>query len=293
MERIAFGTTGLLVSRLGLGAGPLGDPALDDAEAERLLHGALDLGVALIDTAPSYGLSEERIGRYLAGRRREFVLATKLGYGVPGVPDWTAPCVAQGIDLALSRLRSERIDVALLHSCPAAVAVREDILRALEDARAAGKIGTCGYSGDNEPLEAAIGCGRFGAIEASVNIVDQHALGHAIPAAGERGLGVIAKRPLANGPWRDLTPPQADDRRLYWQRFRAMDLPGTDLPWAELFARFAAHAPGVHAMIAGTRALAHLHEIAAAVSRGPLPADLLDLFRSRFDDRGPTWAGLV
>jgi aryl-alcohol dehydrogenase-like predicted oxidoreductase len=87
MERRPFGRTGLTVPSLGFGAGHVGDPALAEAEVERLLHGALDLGVTLIDTARSYGLSEERIGRHLAGRRDEFILSTKIGYGIPGYED--------------------------------------------------------------------------------------------------------------------------------------------------------------------------------------------------------------
>ena len=62
MQTRRLGATGLTVSEVGLGAGPLGDPALDDADAERLVRAAVDLGVTLIDTAPSYGRSEARIG---------------------------------------------------------------------------------------------------------------------------------------------------------------------------------------------------------------------------------------
>lgn len=101
MIRRPLGNTGLQVSVLGFGAGPVGSPELSEASAEALLHGVLDAGINLLDTAPSYGLSEERIGRYLRGRRHELVLSTKCGYGVPGVEDWTGPCITQGIDLAL------------------------------------------------------------------------------------------------------------------------------------------------------------------------------------------------
>ena len=118
MERRPFGTTGLTVPALGLGAGQVGDARLDEAGAARLLGGALDLGVTLLDTARSYGLSEERIGRHLAHRRGEFLLSTKVGYGVEGVADWTGPAVARGIDEALGRLRTDVIDLVFLHSCP-------------------------------------------------------------------------------------------------------------------------------------------------------------------------------
>src|SRR5262245_30575932 len=103
METRPFGLTGLAVSALGLGAGSLGDPRLSDSDAERLIDAALDLGVTLIDTARSYGASEERIGRALRGQRRRAVLSTKVGYGVEGARDWTAEAVSRGIDEALAQ----------------------------------------------------------------------------------------------------------------------------------------------------------------------------------------------
>ena len=94
----AFGKQGFSVPPLGLGAGSIGDPALNDARVGALLDQALDLGITLIDTARSYSLSEERIGRHLAHRRHQFVLSTKVGYGIPGHQDWTYGCVAAGVD---------------------------------------------------------------------------------------------------------------------------------------------------------------------------------------------------
>src|ERR1700712_4330280 len=101
----AFGRSGpaaqLQVSPLGLGAGELGAAGLDDREVEQLLRTAVELGVTLIDTARSYGLSEERIGRHLRPVRDQIVLSTKVGYGVDGVPDWTAECIRRGVERAL------------------------------------------------------------------------------------------------------------------------------------------------------------------------------------------------
>ncbi|HEX2689575.1 MAG TPA: aldo/keto reductase, partial [Kofleriaceae bacterium] len=77
-----FGRTGLRVPALGLGAGEIGAAELDEREVEALLRTAVELGVTLIDTARSYGLSEERIGRYLGPVRDQVVLSTKVGYGV-------------------------------------------------------------------------------------------------------------------------------------------------------------------------------------------------------------------
>src|SRR5277367_4692751 len=123
-----FGTTGFRVSAVGLGTGSIGGDDVSEEQVEELLCGALDLGVTLIDTARSYGLAEERIGRHLAHRRGEFVLSTKGGYGAELVDDWTHAAVVRGVERALRTLKTDVIDVFFLHSCPEAVALRDDIL---------------------------------------------------------------------------------------------------------------------------------------------------------------------
>lgn len=282
MDLRPFGRTGLTVPVLGFGAGHVGDPSLDEAEVGRLLHGALDLGVTLIDTARSYGLSEERIGRHLAGRRDEFVLSTKVGYGIPGYHDWTGPVIAAGVDAALGRLRTDRIDIVHLHSCPLDVLERGEVVAALQATVAAGKVRVAAYSGDNAPLEWAIASGAFGSIETSVNLVDQRAIERALPAARDRGLGVIAKRPAANAPWRFADRPAATDVALYWDRWRAFGLDPDPYDWTELSLRFAAWQDGVHCAIVGTSRLEHLRRNVEQIAKGPLPAEMAAAIRAAF-----------
>jgi aryl-alcohol dehydrogenase-like predicted oxidoreductase len=293
MELRPFGTTGLTVPVLGFGAGHVGDPALDETEVGRLLNGALDLGVTLIDTARSYGLSEERIGRHLAGRRDEFVLSTKVGYGIPGHDDWTGPVIAAGVDAALGRLRTDRIDIVHLHSCPLAVLERGEVTAALQAAVAAGKVRVAAYSGDNEPLDWAVASGAFGSIETSVNLVDQRAIERALPTAAARGLGVIAKRPAANAPWRFAERPAAEDVALYWARWRALGLDPGGYEWSELALRFTAYQEGVHCAIVGTSRLEHLRQNVEQVARGPLPAATVAAIRAAFRDHGAAWEGQI
>src|SRR5262245_552350 len=173
MQRSVLGATRTEVSVLGLGAGALGEARVSAAEAEALLETALECGVTLVDTARSYGLSEERIGTF--ARRGELVIWTKGGYGVEGVPDWTPEAVRRGVEGALLRMRLERVDVFHLHSCPLQTAQREDLVEVLERAREAGKIGIAAYSGENEALEWCVGSGRFGSVQCSVNVFDQGA----------------------------------------------------------------------------------------------------------------------
>src|SRR5262249_58472118 len=91
-----LGSTGILVSPVGLGAGRIGGPEISDSDVDRLVGRALDLGVNLIDTARSYGASEERLGRALARRRERVVVSTKVRYGVPGVPGRAPEGIAPG-----------------------------------------------------------------------------------------------------------------------------------------------------------------------------------------------------
>ena len=129
---------------------------------------ALDHGITLFDSAPSYGSSEERLGRALGPLRRDVILATKGGYGVPGVPDWTGEVLRLGIEAAPTRLRTDVID---------------------------GKIRAAGYSGENHALSVAIRCGQFDVVECSVSPFDRGVLDWAIPDAAARGLGCSRSGP--------------------------------------------------------------------------------------------------
>jgi aryl-alcohol dehydrogenase-like predicted oxidoreductase len=293
METRPFGTTGLTVSALGLGAGPLGDARLDEAEVERLLLEAADAGITFFDSARSYGLSEERLGRILAPRRDRFVFCTKVGYGVENCPDWTGETIARGIDGALARMRTDRLDVVLLHSCPAGVALRDDIVGALEAAKRAGKARAVGYSGDNEDLAAAVDSGRFDAVEMSLSFVDQGAIDAQLARARARGLGVIAKRPIGNAPWRFDERPGAHDLGEYWGRFRALGFDPAPLAWGDLALRFSAFLPGVSTCIVGTTSPANLRRNLASFAAGPLPEATVAALREAYRRADRGWRGMV
>jgi aryl-alcohol dehydrogenase-like predicted oxidoreductase len=278
---------------LGLGAGAIGDEGLTEQEVGRFLNATLDRGVRLIDTAPSYGISEQRIGRHLAHRRRDFVLCTKFGYGIEGVADWTGECITRGIERALQRLRTDHIDIALLHSCDVQALQRGDVVAALERARDAGKIGVMGYSGENDALRFALASGRFGALETSLNLCDQHDIDSLVPHARAAGIGVIAKRPLANTPWRYTQRPLGAYVDVYWQRFTQMALDAQGQDWQEIALRFAAWHCGAHACIVGTANTAHMQRNIDIVALGPLPAHGVSTLREAFARHGADWHGEV
>ena len=273
MEVRAFGDTGLHVSALGFGAGHLDAERLSEAEAARLVDTVLDLGITFVDTARGYGASEERLGRFLAGRRDRVVLSTKVGYDVPGERDWTAGAVRAGVDRALAVLGTDALDVVFLHSCDLATLQRGEVVEALLAAREAGKVRVAGYSGENEELAWAVDSGHFGAVQTSVNLADQWSLWEVLPRAAARGLGVVAKRPLANVAWRYDERPVGVYGETYWARLREMAATPAAEDWLGTALRFALHAPGVSTAIVGTSSAAHLRSVAEVAGRGPLPAE--------------------
>jgi aryl-alcohol dehydrogenase-like predicted oxidoreductase len=288
-----FGTSSLQVSALGFGAGHIGYDGVTEREAHALLDRALDLGINFIDTARGYGLSEERIGRWLPAHRDEVVLSTKVGYGVEGASNWSAAAVTGGIDEALRTLDTDVLDVVFLHSCPLAVLERGEAAQALLSCVDAGKVRVPGYSGENEALAWAAGTGIFGAVQSSVNLADQRSLREVLPEASRRGLGIVAKRPLANAPWRHSERPVGVYGETYWLRLRELGLEPESDDWQGTALRFSAFTPGVSTAIVGTSRAANLEAAAAAVERGPLPVTERVRWENAFAPHAGVWAGEV
>jgi len=287
-----YGNTGVQVSLLGFGAGQIGDGQLDESRVARVLNEVLDLGITLIDTARGYGLSEERIGRHIAHRRGEYVLSTKVGYGIEGVPDWTYDCILAGVERALRLLRTDHLDIVHLHSCPRETLERGEVIDALDASVRAGKIRFAAYSGDNEPLEWALAANRFRGLMCSVNPFDQRAIDRVVTPAGKRGIGLIAKRPIGNAPWLHMNRPSGQYCEPYWLRMKAMGLDfGAD--WADTALRFTAFTDGVASCIVGGKNVDHMRSNAASIARGPLPLDVVSKIHAAFAQHDDNWDGQV
>lgn len=293
LPRREFGRTGLMVSILGLGSAQMGSSQVGEADAERLLNGALDSGINLIDTARGYGLSEERIGKYLARRRNEFYISTKVGYSIPGHKDWTAGSVMAGIERALRLMRTDVLDIVHLHSCDEDVLRLGEVITALDLARQSGKIRFAAYSGENTALDFAIATGSFQSVQFSINPCDQRSIDGALAQATQRGLGVIAKRPLANYFWRFEERPFGSYAEDYWLRAELMRLSPGEISWPEFVLRFSAFTPGVHTCITGTSSLDHLHDNIRIVSQGPLLEAVYNQARQAFRLADTGWIGLI
>jgi aryl-alcohol dehydrogenase-like predicted oxidoreductase len=124
-----LGKTGLQVSPISFGAFKIGRnekikyaqpyPLPTEEESATLLNGILDLGINLIDTAPAYGLSEERIGRHISHRRADFILSTKIGETFSegrSIFDFSEPAIRASVERSLKRLRTDHVDFLFIHS---------------------------------------------------------------------------------------------------------------------------------------------------------------------------------
>ena len=129
LPKRVLGRTGLEVTTLGFGAMEIRGPRIwngrpvTDEQARRILNAVLDAGINFIDTANDYGRSEEFMGRFIAGRRKEYVLATKCGCKVtPGgerdeTPhEFTRVNILRGVEESLKRLKTDCVDILQLHN---------------------------------------------------------------------------------------------------------------------------------------------------------------------------------
>lgn len=287
-----FGNTGLEVSILGLGGGQIGDYNLPDKEVEKLLNFALDNGINLIDTARGYYASEERIGKFISHRRDEFVLSTKVGYGIQGFDDWTYDCIIAGVDAALKLMKTEIIDIVHLHSCNSDIMKNNGVIDALLTTVENGKVKAAAYTGENDDLEFAVNSGKFNSVQTSVNITDQRDLDKILIKAKQTGMGVIAKRPVANAPWRFTERPAGQYCEDYWLRWKKMNL-DFGMDWQEVALRFTAFTEVVDSCIVGTANIEHLKENIKIIEKGKLPGENYNSIRESFKRNDDGWIGLL
>lgn len=175
----------------------------DASIAGQLLNLALDSGINFLDTAACYGNSEEWIGRTISHRRTEYILATKAGHvaGELQGEEWTAPLIMNSIEQSLKRMKTDYLDLVQLHSCEIDVLERGLVLKALLEAKRAGKTRYIGYSGDGEAALWAIECGQFDTLQVTFNLIHQEAGLEVIPKAEANHMGIIIKHPIANAVW--------------------------------------------------------------------------------------------
>ena len=263
----------------------------------RLLNGALDAGLNVIDTGECYEGSEELIGRTIANRRADYFLFTKCGHprGV-GSEDWSPGSLLESIERSLRRLRTDRLDLIQLHSCSESVLRKGDAIMALQTAREKGYARYLGYSGDGKAARYAVECGAFDTLQISINIADQEAIGLTLPLAREKEMGVIAKRPIANAAWKESHRPIDSYHHVYWDRLQKLRYDFIrHLPLEETIAhalRFTLSVPGVHTAIVGTTKPERWQENARLVAESLLGDADFAAIRERWEEIAPaSWIG--
>ncbi|HVS39137.1 MAG TPA: aldo/keto reductase [Gemmataceae bacterium] len=296
MEKRPLGKTDMQVSVLGFGGAEIGFEGVPANEVAQLLGAALDAGLNVIDTAECYVNSEELIGEAASGRRNDFYLFSKCGHpGGMGTEDWSRDGLLSSIQRSLKRLRTDRLDLMQLHSCSFDELRKGEVIAALEEARKRGYARYIGYSGDGQAARYAVECGRFDVLQTSVSIADQEAIDLTLPLCRERGVGVIAKRPIANAVWRCPHQPTNAYHLPYWERLQKLqyEFARPDGPEAVSTAlRFTLSAPGVDVAIVGTTKPGRWRENVAVLEAGPLRAAQFERIRARWREVAEkSWVG--
>jgi aryl-alcohol dehydrogenase-like predicted oxidoreductase len=210
MQQRKVGTSGLVVSAVGLGCNNFGG-RLDLAQTRAVVHRALDLGITLFDTADIYGGgggSERMLGQIFGARRRDVVLATKFGGAMDEAGRRAgASCraVMAAVEASLARLNTTWIDLYQLHWPDPATPI-EETLRALDDLVRQGKVRHVGSSNMTGPQIIAAhrtardrGLTGFVTAQNEYSLVNRTAERDAIPAMEACGVGLLPYFPLASG----------------------------------------------------------------------------------------------
>jgi aryl-alcohol dehydrogenase-like predicted oxidoreductase len=297
MERRRLGKTDMKVAVLGFGGAEIGFENVAPPEVERLLNGALDAGLNVIDTAECYMASEESIGFAVAHRRKDYFLFTKCGHsrGFESPADWEDPVrLENSLEQSLRRLRTDHLDLFQLHSCSREVLEKGAVIDFMKKAKQSGKTRFIGYSGENDAALYAVRSGVFDTLQISVNLADQSAIDFILPAAVRQGMGVIAKRPIANVAWRYTDRP-IDYHVPYWERFKKLDYDFLKTTADEAVAtalRFTLRVPGICIAIVGTKRPGRWEENVRIVNEGVLDARRYEAIRRRWKEIAPTdWFG--
>ena len=298
IPRRALGRTGLEVTTLGFGAmelrGDQGGPQIADEDAGKLLNAVLDEGINFIDTSIDYGRSEELIGRFIAHRRSEYVLASKCGC-VPGAGMatdhvHTAENIRAGVEHSLRTLRTDHLDLVQFHRSLTRPEFEAD--GALAEAlalRDEWKVRFVGVSAILPTLDEQIDMGVFDTFQIPYSAL-QREHEEVITRASSAGTGIIIRGGVARG-----TPDDWQGRRYYmvsnetmrdyWDTARLDELLDGMSRTAFLL-RFTLSHPDLDTTIVGTASIEHLRDNLAVAAAGPLPDDVLREAKSRLTAAG-------
>lgn len=287
LPKRVLGRTGLEVTQLGFGGAERGlsDDAEADLQAERILNAVLDAGINLIDTAPDYGVNEDRIGKYVSHRRDDFYLATKCGCNIdaegkrlePGHL-WTADRLHRNIEQSLRRLQTDHVDLLQMHNPTVEDVEQGELMQALEQIRQAGKTRFLGVSSTAPQLLRFVAMGVFDTFQIPYSAVERR---HEkmIQQAADAGAGIVIRGGIGLG------HRGGDETWSKWDRAR-LDEIADGMSRYEFVLRYTLTHPSCHTTIVGTQDLAHLNANVAAAKAGPLSQEIYREAQKRLADIG-------
>ena len=288
MRRNRLGNSDLLVSEVGLGCMSL---AKAGAAATALIHRALDLGVNFFDTADLYGrgANEELLARALGTRRREVIVATKVGNrwhaGRDGW-DWdpSPGYIRTAVEASLRRLATDCIDLYQLHGGTIDDPI-DDIIATFEALRQAGAIRAWGISSIRpNVIRAYAARSSIASVMMQYSVLDRRPEEQAMPLLRERGISVIVRGPVAKGllagrPARAELDHDRERVAAVQQVLRRVSAGAGRTP-GQTALRFALAAPAVATAVPGASSTAQLEENVAAAASSPLGGDETDALRA-------------
>jgi aryl-alcohol dehydrogenase-like predicted oxidoreductase len=298
MEKRQLGKTDMFVTRLGVGLSEIGFGGISEDVAADVLNAALDGGINFLDTAECYNVSEEFLGKAISHRRGEYFLATKTGHVSGGYvgQEWTVKTVTDSIDRSLKRMKTDYVDLMQLHSCNIEILKKGEVIEVLQKAKQDGKTHYIGYSGDNEAALWAVESGLFDTLQTSFNLADQKARFGLFEKARAKGMGIIIKRPIANGAWGAAKSPSgyADG---YFERSQKMLALG-NLPEAPdnhilLALGFTLAHEEVDVAIVGTKTPKYMQGNIEMLEGLPISKGVVAELYKRFEKLGKDWTQLT
>ena len=253
---------------------------VSDEAADQFLNRVLDVGINFIDTSPDYGVSEERIGRYIGSRRDEYFVATKCGCVYTQLDDhldinhvWKADVVKRNLETSLTRLQTDHIDLLQFHGGDRESLCREGLIELLRGFRDEGTIRFMGVSSSLPALPALIDLGEFDTFQIPYScLAPEHS--DLITSAAESGAGIIVRGGIAHGgPDAEIQRPALN---AVWEQARLDEILPETMSRAEFILRYTISHPHCDTTIVGTCSSQHLAENIAAVEAGPLPPQLYE-----------------